>query len=69
MNVSSKWNPGKEVEYPGQVHRFEDDFESTSNVVVKVTPTDKKSIAEYVSPEEFLLKVLLSLKFVNQPLF
>ncbi|KAK4776361.1 hypothetical protein SAY86_005049 [Trapa natans] len=57
LNIPSKWNPSKEVEYPGQVLRYEDNFDSTSNVAVMVTPTDKKSIADYGSPEEFLSKV------------
>ncbi|CAK8538693.1 unnamed protein product [Lathyrus sativus] len=57
LSVPSKWNPSKEVEYAGQVVRYEDNFDSTSNVVVTVTPTDKKSIIDYGSPEEFLSKV------------
>nr|AFK45562.1 unknown [Lotus japonicus] len=57
LSVPSKWNPSKEVEYTGQVLRYEDNFDSTSNVVVTVTPTDKKSITDYGSPEEFLSKV------------
>ncbi|KAF3789723.1 Oxygen-evolving enhancer protein 2 [Nymphaea thermarum] len=55
--VPSKWNPSREVEYPGQVLRYEDNFDSNSNVTVTVTSTDKKSIADYGSPEEFLSKV------------
>ncbi|KAJ4845479.1 hypothetical protein Tsubulata_042249 [Turnera subulata] len=55
--VPSKWNPSKEVEYPGQVVRFEDNFDATSNLSVIITPTDKKTITEYGSPEEFLSKV------------
>ncbi|XP_020096384.1 oxygen-evolving enhancer protein 2, chloroplastic-like [Ananas comosus] len=55
--IPSKWNPSKEVEYPGQVLRYEDNFDTTSNVAVMVTPTDKKSITDYGSPEEFLSKV------------
>ncbi|XP_020210177.1 oxygen-evolving enhancer protein 2, chloroplastic [Cajanus cajan] len=57
LSIPSKWNPSKEVEYAGQVLRFEDNFDSTSNVVVTVNPTDKKSITDYGSPEEFLSKV------------
>ncbi|KAK4777450.1 hypothetical protein SAY87_017637 [Trapa incisa] len=57
LNIPSKWNPSKEVEYPGQVLRYEDNFDSTSNVAVMVTPTDKKSITDFGSPEEFLSKV------------
>ncbi|CAK7346631.1 unnamed protein product [Dovyalis caffra] len=57
LSVPSKWNPSKEREFPGQVLRFEDNFDSNSNVSVMVTPTDKKSITDYGSPEEFLSKV------------
>ncbi|XWS30123.1 hypothetical protein CRYUN_Cryun24cG0090900 [Craigia yunnanensis] len=57
LSIPSKWNPSKEVEYPGQVLRFEDNFDSTTNVAVMVTPTDKKSITDFGSPEEFLSKV------------
>lgn len=57
LRVPAKWNPSKEVEYPGQVLRYEDNFDSTSNLIVAITPTDKKSIADYGSPEDFLSKV------------
>lgn len=56
--VPSKWNPSKEVEFPGQVLRYEDNFDSDSNLSVMVTPTDKKSITDFGSPEEFLSKVI-----------
>ncbi|NP_001351835.1 putative photosystem II oxygen-evolving complex protein PsbP-1 [Cicer arietinum] len=55
--VPSKWNPSKEREFPGQVLRYEDNFDATSNVSVMVTATDKKSITDFGSPEEFLSKV------------
>ncbi|RRT68405.1 hypothetical protein B296_00014335 [Ensete ventricosum] len=54
LMVPSKWNPSKEVEYPGQVLRYEDNFDSNSNVNVMVTPTTKSSITDYGTPEEFL---------------
>lgn len=57
LSIPSKWNPSKEVEFPGQVLRYEDNFDSTSYVSVMVTPTDKKSITDFGSPEEFLSKV------------
>ncbi|WOL08955.1 oxygen-evolving enhancer protein 2, chloroplastic-like [Canna indica] len=57
LSIPSKWNPSKEVEYPGQVLRYEDNFDTTSNVSVMVTPTDKKSITDYGSPEQFLAQV------------
>ncbi|KAG0475496.1 hypothetical protein HPP92_015182 [Vanilla planifolia] len=55
--IPSKWNPSKEVEYPGQVLRYEDNFDSLTNITVTVTPTDKKSITDYGSPEQFLAQV------------
>ncbi|KDP36279.1 hypothetical protein JCGZ_10289 [Jatropha curcas] len=55
--IPSKWNPSKEVEYPGQVLRYEDNFDSNSNLSVMIIPTDKKSITDYGSPEEFLAQV------------
>ncbi|CAH9060831.1 unnamed protein product [Cuscuta europaea] len=57
LQVPSKWNPSKEIEYPGQVLRYEDNFDANSNVCVLITPTDKKSITDYGSPEEFLSQV------------
>ncbi|OMO68107.1 Photosystem II PsbP, oxygen evolving complex [Corchorus olitorius] len=57
LSIPSKWNPSKEVEFPGQVLRYEDNFDSTSNLTVMVTATDKKSITDFGSPEEFLSKV------------
>ncbi|KAK1408771.1 hypothetical protein QVD17_40810 [Tagetes erecta] len=57
LSIPAKWNPSKEVEYPGQVLRYEDNFDTTSNLSVMVTPTDKKSITDYGAPEEFLSKV------------
>lgn len=57
ISVPSKWNPSKEKEYPGTVLRYEDNFDANSNLNVMITPTDKKSITEYGSPEEFLSKV------------
>lgn len=55
--IPAKWNPSKEVEYPGQVLRYEDNFDTTSNVSVMVTPTDKKAITDFGSPENFLAEV------------
>lgn len=55
--LPAKWNPSKEVEFPGQVLRYEDNFDSNSSVSVMVVPTDKKSISDYGTPEEFLAKV------------
>lgn len=57
LSIPSKWNPSKEREFPGQVLRYEDNFDATSNISVMVIPTDKKSITDYGSPEEFLSKV------------
>ncbi|XP_028751976.1 oxygen-evolving enhancer protein 2, chloroplastic [Neltuma alba] len=57
LNIPSKWNPSREVEYPGQVLRYEDNFDANSYVTVTITDTDKKSITDFGSPEEFLSKV------------
>ncbi|KAJ9563515.1 hypothetical protein OSB04_008675 [Centaurea solstitialis] len=57
ISIPAKWNPSKEVEYPGQVLRYEDNFDTTSNLAVMITPTDKKSITDYGSPEQFLSQV------------
>lgn len=59
IQIPSKWNPSKEIEYPGQVLRYEDNFDATSNVSDMITPTDKKSITDYGSPEQFLSQVSL----------
>ncbi|KAJ8564592.1 hypothetical protein K7X08_001052 [Anisodus acutangulus] len=37
MDSSCKFHPSKEVEYPDQVLRFEDNFDATSNVIVTIT--------------------------------
>lgn len=55
--IPSKWNPSKEREFPGQVLRYEDNFDANSNVSVMVQPTTKKSITDFGSPEEFLAQV------------
>lgn len=57
LNIPSKWNPSKEVEYPGQVLRYEDNFDPNSYVTVMVQTTAKKSITDYGTPEEFLAQV------------
>ncbi|PIN20383.1 hypothetical protein CDL12_06931 [Handroanthus impetiginosus] len=57
VSIPSKWNPSGEVEFPGQVLRYEDNFDSTSNLTVTITPTDKKSITDYGPTENFLSKV------------
>ncbi|XP_020087457.1 oxygen-evolving enhancer protein 2, chloroplastic-like [Ananas comosus] len=55
--IPSKWNPSKEVEYPGQVLRYEDNFDPNSYVAVMITPTTKKTITDYGPPEQFLSQV------------
>lgn len=64
LSIPSKWNPSKEREFPGQVLRYEDNFDSNSNVSVIINSTDKKSITDYGSPEEFLSKVYIFLWLV-----
>ncbi|XP_022850417.1 oxygen-evolving enhancer protein 2, chloroplastic-like [Olea europaea var. sylvestris] len=57
LSVPSKWNQSREVEYPGQLLRYEDNFDPNSNVVVMVNPTKKKSVTDYGSPQDFLSQV------------
>jgi hypothetical protein len=57
VSLPAKWNPSKEVEFPGQVLRYEDNFDQLSNLSVSILPTDKKSIKDYGSPEAFLKSV------------
>lgn len=37
--------------------RYEDNFDASSNLVVTITPTDKKSITDFGSPGNFLSQV------------
>lgn len=57
LEIPSKWNPSKEVEFPGTVLRYEDNFDATSNLFVSVTPAAKSSITDYGPPEKFLDEV------------
>lgn len=69
LSIPSKWNPSKEREFPGQVLRYEDNFDSNSNLSVIINPTDKKTIKDFGSPEDFLSKVTLFLTFQLSTLF
>ncbi|VAH46140.1 unnamed protein product [Triticum turgidum subsp. durum] len=51
LMIPAKWNPSKEREFPGQVLRYEDNFDATSNLSVIINPTTKKTITDYGSPE------------------
>ncbi|CAK9861604.1 unnamed protein product [Sphagnum jensenii] len=57
LEIPSKWNPSREVEFPGQVLRYEDNFDATNNLSVSITPSSKSSIKDYGSPEDFLASV------------
>lgn len=57
LEIPSKWNPSKEKEFPGTVLRYEDNFDSTTNLFVSVTPAAKGSIKDYGPPEKFLDEV------------
>ena len=56
LSIPSKWNPRKEVEYPGQVLRYEDNLDANGNVTVMVTPNDKNSITDFGSPKDSSLR-------------
>lgn len=57
VDIPSKWNPSKEKEFPGTVLRYEDNFDSNSNLAIMVLPAEKPSIKDYGSPEKFLESV------------
>jgi hypothetical protein len=57
LEVPAKWNPSSEREFPGQILKYEDNFDSVSNFTVSVTPSSKTSIKDYGSPEKFLEEV------------
>jgi len=57
VEIPAKWNPSKEKEFPGTVLRYEDNFDSTSNMFVSITPAAKSSITDYGPPEKFLGEV------------
>lgn len=59
--LPSKWNPSKEKDFKGVDLRYEDNFDAVNNLVVISKPTDKKTITEYGSPEEFLTGTLNNL--------
>eukprot|EP00850_Spirogloea_muscicola_P024380 SM000717S21384 [mRNA] locus=s717:1197:2170:- [translate_table: standard] len=57
VQVPAKWNPSKEVEYPGEIARWEDNFDATNNMGVIVRTATKSNITDYGSPEKFLDEV------------
>ncbi|KAG6555704.1 hypothetical protein Mapa_002941 [Marchantia paleacea] len=56
VDLPSKWNPSKEIEFPGQVLRYEDNFDQLSNLSVSIVNAPVKSIKDFGSPEKFLEK-------------
>eukprot|EP01024_Parvocaulis_polyphysoides_P026012 TRINITY_DN236_c0_g1_i2.p1 TRINITY_DN236_c0_g1~~TRINITY_DN236_c0_g1_i2.p1 ORF type:complete len:252 (-),score=50.30 TRINITY_DN236_c0_g1_i2:221-976(-) len=52
--LPAKWNPSKEKDFKGVDLRYEDNFDAVNNLTVLVNKTDKKSIKEYGTPEDFL---------------
>ncbi|KAL2623855.1 hypothetical protein R1flu_008100 [Riccia fluitans] len=57
VDLPSKWNPSKEIEFPGQVLRYEDNFDQLSNLSVSIIEAPVKAITDYGSPEKFLSQV------------
>merc|ERR1712137_679809 len=45
LSVPGKWNPTKEVEYPGQQVRYEDNYDTVSSLYVSKIPSSKGSTA------------------------
>lgn len=54
--LPAKWNPSKEQEFEGIQLRYEDNGDTVNNLMVITKKTDKKSITDFGSPEEFLKK-------------
>merc|ERR1719453_2556948 len=52
--VPGKWNPTKEVEYPGQQVRYEDNYDTVSSLYVSKIPSSKGNIKDYGEPLKFL---------------
>lgn len=52
--LPSKWNPSKEKDFAGVVLRYEDNFDAVTNVVVAKTKTDKRSVSDFGSLDDFL---------------
>jgi photosystem II oxygen-evolving enhancer protein 2 len=63
VDLPSKWGPSKEVEFPGQVLRYEDNFDATNNLSVSILKTDKSSIKDYGTPEDLLKSVSASFDY------
>lgn len=54
IQLPSKWGPSKELDFAGIQLRYEDNFDPLSHVAVIKKPTDKKSMEEFGTPEQFL---------------
>merc|ERR1719473_1104069 len=54
LSVPGKWNPTKEVEYPGQQVRYEDNYDTVSSLYVSKIPSSKGNIKDYGEPLKFL---------------
>merc|ERR1712048_16477 len=52
--LPAKWNPSKELDFPGVVLRYEDNFDAVTNMIVIKQKTDKSGVDGYGSPTDFL---------------
>lgn len=52
--LPSKWNPSREREFKGVEMRYEDNGDAVNNVVVIARKTEKGSVKDFGSPDEFL---------------
>jgi len=64
--IPSKYNPSKEIDFPGTKTRWEDNGDAVNSMVVTVTPTSKGSITDYGSPEAFISEVAFMLGKATQ---
>ena len=53
LSVPGKWNPTKEVEYPGQQVRYEDNYDTVSSLYVSKIPSSKSNVKDFGDPIKF----------------
>ncbi|GHP01811.1 hypothetical protein PPROV_000056800 [Pycnococcus provasolii] len=54
MSVPGKWNPDKEIEYPGQQMRYVDNYDTVSSLYVSKIPSSKSNVKDFGDPIKFL---------------
>eukprot|EP01023_Acetabularia_acetabulum_P004838 TRINITY_DN1203_c0_g1_i1.p2 TRINITY_DN1203_c0_g1~~TRINITY_DN1203_c0_g1_i1.p2 ORF type:complete len:252 (+),score=62.28 TRINITY_DN1203_c0_g1_i1:149-904(+) len=57
VQIPSKWNPSKEKDFQGVDLRYEDNFDAVNNLTILINKTDKKSMKDFGTPEDFLKEI------------